>query len=58
MLTHTVTMQAVALQKLSHPYICGYREFFVIWDQEVTVLRCIFLIIYPKHFIFIITPLI
>ena len=27
--------QAVALQKLNHPYICGYREFFVIWDQEV-----------------------
>lgn len=27
--------EAVALQQLKHPYICGYREFFVIWDQEV-----------------------
>ena len=34
--THTCT-QAVALQKLNHPYICGYREFFVIWDQEVLI---------------------
>ena len=30
-----ILLQAVALQNLNHPYICGYREFFVIWEQEV-----------------------
>lgn len=27
--------QACALRELKHPYICGYREFFVEWDKEV-----------------------
>ena len=28
-------LQALALQKLDHPYVCGYKEFFVMWDKEV-----------------------
>ena len=27
--------QAMALQELQHPYVCGYKEFFVKWDKEV-----------------------
>lgn len=27
--------EAMALQELRHPYICGYKEFFVTWDKEV-----------------------
>ena len=30
-----MTLQALALQKLDHPYVCGYKEFFVMWDKEV-----------------------
>lgn len=26
--------EAMALQELKHPFICGYREFFVTWDKE------------------------
>jgi len=26
--------EAMALNELRHPYICGYREFFVTWDKE------------------------
>merc|ERR1711976_105508 len=26
--------EALALQELQHPYVCGYREFFVTWDKE------------------------
>eukprot|EP00794_Sanderia_malayensis_P016190 gene16190-17817_t len=26
--------EALALQELRHPYICGYKEFFVTWDKE------------------------
>lgn len=28
--------QAMALQELQHPYICGYKEFFVTWDKDVS----------------------
>ncbi|XP_041369024.1 serine/threonine kinase-like domain-containing protein STKLD1 isoform X2 [Gigantopelta aegis] len=26
--------EALALQKLKHPYVCGYKDFFVMWDKE------------------------
>ncbi|XP_072016203.1 serine/threonine kinase-like domain-containing protein STKLD1 [Amphiura filiformis] len=26
--------EAMALQELQHPYVCGYKEFFVTWDKE------------------------
>ncbi|XP_065068204.1 serine/threonine kinase-like domain-containing protein STKLD1 [Rhopilema esculentum] len=26
--------EALALKELRHPYICGYKEFFVTWDKE------------------------
>ena len=26
--------EAMALQELKHPNICGYKEFFVTWDKE------------------------
>ncbi|EDV28030.1 uncharacterized protein TRIADDRAFT_63635 [Trichoplax adhaerens] len=26
--------EAMALQELRHPYVCGYKEFFVTWDKE------------------------
>lgn len=26
--------EAMALQDLRHPYVCGYKEFFVTWDKE------------------------
>ncbi|XP_039265397.1 serine/threonine kinase-like domain-containing protein STKLD1 [Styela clava] len=26
--------EAMALQELKHPFICGYKEFFVTWDKE------------------------
>ncbi len=29
-------VQAVALEQLKHSYICGYKEFFVVWDSEVS----------------------
>lgn len=37
MLWHVVpfVLQAMALQQLQHPYVCGYKEFFVLWDKEV-----------------------
>eukprot|EP00911_Craspedida_sp_UC1_P002656 UC1_evm1s1954 len=34
--------EAMALEQLTHQYICGYREFFVNWDkQEETMYVCI-----------------
>lgn len=34
--------EAMALQDLQHPYICGYKEFFVTWDkQESAMCVCI-----------------
>ena len=33
--------EAMALQELRHPYICGYKEFFVTWDKEVRKLLII-----------------
>lgn len=33
-----ISLQAMALQELQHPYICGYKEFFVTWDQEVAAM--------------------
>ena len=34
--------QALALETLSHEYICGYRELFVNWDRdEATMFVCI-----------------
>jgi len=34
--------QAMALQELEHPYICGYKEFFVNWDPaEAAMFVCI-----------------
>jgi len=26
--------EAMALNELRHPYVCGYKEFFVTWDKE------------------------
>ena len=34
---NAVTLQANALQTLQHPYVCGYKEFFVNWDREVII---------------------
>ncbi|KAL5260439.1 hypothetical protein ACHWQZ_G010537 [Mnemiopsis leidyi] len=40
--------EAMALQELAHPYICGYREFFVSWDREEGALFvCIVMDYYP-----------
>ena len=42
-------LQATALQTLQHPYVCGYKEFFVNWDREVImyiILNTIFLRVY------------
>ncbi|XP_033115678.1 serine/threonine kinase-like domain-containing protein STKLD1 [Anneissia japonica] len=34
--------EAMALQELQHPYVCGYKEFFVTWDkEEATMYVCI-----------------
>ncbi|KAF6031307.1 STKLD1 [Bugula neritina] len=34
--------EAMALQELQHRFICGYKEFFVMWDEEVaTMFVCI-----------------
>ncbi|XP_064395037.1 serine/threonine kinase-like domain-containing protein STKLD1 [Halichondria panicea] len=34
--------EAVALEKLKHQYICGYREFFILWDsQDCAIFVCI-----------------
>ena len=37
----------MALQELQHsskhPYICGYKEFFVTWDKEVSTISCLIL---------------
>ncbi len=34
--------EAMALEQLSHKYICGYKEFFVHWDpSEETMYVCI-----------------
>ncbi len=30
--------QAMALEQLSHQYICGYKEFFVSWDKLVSAI--------------------
>ncbi len=29
----------MALHELQHPYICGYKEFFVTWDREVRYMK-------------------
>ena len=29
----------MALQDLRHPYVCGYKEFFVTWDKEVIITK-------------------
>lgn len=40
--------EAMALQELAHPYICGYKEFFVSWDKEEGALFvCIVMDYYP-----------
>lgn len=32
----------MALQELQHPYVCGYKEFFVTWDPaESAMFVCI-----------------
>lgn len=28
----------MALNELQHPYVCGYKEFFVTWDKEVSAM--------------------
>eukprot|EP00057_Strongylocentrotus_purpuratus_P009299 XP_011663773.1 PREDICTED: serine/threonine kinase-like domain-containing protein STKLD1 [Strongylocentrotus purpuratus] len=34
--------EAMALQELKHPYICGYKDFFVTWDkEEAAIIVCI-----------------
>ena len=33
---NSASLQANALQTLQHPYVCGYKEFFVNWDREVS----------------------
>ncbi len=34
--------EAMALEQLSHKYVCGYKEFFVSWDaSEETMYVCI-----------------
>lgn len=34
--------EAVALRKLKHPYVCGYKDFFVVWEpKEAAIYMCI-----------------
>ncbi|XP_070175840.1 serine/threonine kinase-like domain-containing protein STKLD1 isoform X1 [Littorina saxatilis] len=41
--------EALALQKLDHPYVCGYKEFFVMWDkEESSMFVCIVMDYYSK----------
>ena len=28
----------MALNELQHPYVCGYKEFFVTWDADVSAM--------------------
>lgn len=40
--------EAMALNELRHPYICGYKEFFVTWDKEESAMFvCIVMDYYP-----------
>lgn len=40
--------EAMALQELKHPNICGYKEFFVTWDKdEAAMFVCIVMAFYP-----------
>jgi len=41
--------EAMALQELKHPNICGYKEFFVTWDkEEAAMFVCIVMSYYPS----------
>jgi probable inactive protein kinase-like protein SgK071 len=38
----------MALQQLQHPYICGYKEFFVLWDKEESAMYVCIVMEYYK----------
>ncbi|XP_067662721.1 serine/threonine kinase-like domain-containing protein STKLD1 [Haliotis asinina] len=41
--------EAMALRQLQHPYVCGYKEFFVMWDkEESSMFVCIVMDYYSK----------
>jgi probable inactive protein kinase-like protein SgK071 len=40
--------EAMALQQLQHPYICGYKEFFVLWDKEESAMYVCIVMEYYK----------
>ncbi|XP_070581939.1 serine/threonine kinase-like domain-containing protein STKLD1 [Ptychodera flava] len=40
--------EAMALQELQHPYICGYKEFFVTWDKEESAMYVCIVMDYYK----------
>ncbi|XP_067940119.1 serine/threonine kinase-like domain-containing protein STKLD1 [Watersipora subatra] len=41
--------EAMALQELQHPYVCGYKEFFVTWDEEVAAMFVCIVMEYYKN---------
>lgn len=40
--------EANALQTLQHPYVCGYKEFFVNWDREESAMYVCIIMEYYK----------
>eukprot|EP00118_Oscarella_pearsei_P003089 m.12872 g.12872 ORF g.12872 m.12872 type:complete len:657 (+) comp24349_c0_seq3:630-2600(+) len=40
--------EAMALKELTHPYICGYHEFFVTWDKEEAAMYVCIIMEYYK----------
>ncbi|XP_062514884.1 serine/threonine kinase-like domain-containing protein STKLD1 [Corticium candelabrum] len=40
--------EAMALQQLQHPYVCGYKEFFVLWDKEESAMYVCIVMEYYK----------
>nr|XP_006817728.1 PREDICTED: probable inactive protein kinase-like protein SgK071 homolog [Saccoglossus kowalevskii] len=38
----------MALQELQHPYVCGYKEFFVTWDKEESAMYVCIVMDYYK----------
>ncbi|XP_077986534.1 uncharacterized protein LOC144440938 [Glandiceps talaboti] len=40
--------EAMALQELQHPYVCGYKEFFVTWDKEESAMYVCIVMNYYK----------
>ncbi|XP_074655282.1 serine/threonine kinase-like domain-containing protein STKLD1 [Tubulanus polymorphus] len=41
--------EAVALAKLQHVYICGYKEFYVMWDKDECAMYVCIIMEYYKH---------